>query len=78
MKICTDLFHAFLFGIWRRAKPKERALLIKLARGEAILSSTDHHVQQLLDWQIVSKTQEGYHFSAGLFERWTTMAVQEG
>ena len=77
-KICEDFFHAFLSGTWRRATRKERAVLAALARGEPCPTATHGNLQRLLDWQIVTKAQEHYHFSAGLFEQWTAMALRKG
>ncbi len=77
-KICDDLFHAFLSGVWTRLTPKECAFLAALVKGEAYLPATNGHLQRLLDWQIVAREKERYCFSAGLFERWTVKALKEG
>jgi len=77
-KICDDFFHAFLSGIWRRATRRERAFLATLVRGGPCLPATNGNLQRLLDWQIVTRAQERYCFSAGLFERWTAKALKEG
>ncbi len=77
-KISNDLFHAFRSGIWRRATRKEHAFLAALVRGEPYLSPSSGNLLRLLDWQIIVKAQERYHFSAGLFEQWTARALKEG
>jgi AAA+ ATPase superfamily predicted ATPase len=59
-KIKEDLFDSFLSGYWLRATTKQRNFLASLARENVPSSLTKVEVECLLDWQIITRTQEEY------------------
>lgn len=77
-KIREDLFHGYYSYFWSRATRKERTFLAALARGSVPRVVPKAQTERLLDWQLITRTPAGYRFSAGLFERWTAMALKEG
>lgn len=74
-KIRTDFSHAYRVGFWNRATSRERKILVTLAQGKSLNNLSNVQVKRLLDWQLLVKEHNIYHFSAGLFKQWTMIAA---
>jgi len=70
-----DLYPSFLSYFWKRTNQGERKFLSRLVKKESLNQVKTAAVQRLIDWGLVIQSEDGYKFASGLFEKWTTMAL---
>ena len=70
-----DLYPSFLSYFWNRTNRAERRFLSRLAKKEPLNQVKTAAVQRLIDWGLIIQSEDGYKFASGLFEKWTTMAL---
>lgn len=78
-KITSDLFDAFLSGVWKRINQQEKHILsILTVKNEPMTHFTQPQVKRLLNWQIITESRSEYTFASELIRMWTTMAQTKG